>query len=285
MNRRDKIKLSFTRNWKFPGRERLARILRSSSTLRNGLKNGITWLNDEPVAIYTTADNYIECCVLETGSYENEIEKLISVSLKEGDVALDIGANIGLQSLRMGRYAGLSGQVLAFEPLSHLQKKFAKNILLNRLTNITLFPFALSDIADDVERSVNDKAWNQGTFSLTNIESSVSKQKIKIVVADEMPEIKALLKLSLVKVDVEGFELNVLRGMQKTLARFRPRIIFEYDHNYWIKSGQSIDECFIFLKELDYNIYQIFGAGCELLDSSADCRSGNLLCIPNSPDK
>ena len=205
MNRRDKIKLSFTRNWKFPGGERLARIFRSSSTLRHGLKNGITWLNDEPVAIYTTADNYIECCVLETGSYENEIEKLISVSLKVGDVALDIGANIGLQSLRMARYAGPTGQVLAFEPLSHLQKKFVKNILLNRLTNITLFPFALSDIADDVERPVNDKAWNQGTFSLTNIESSVSMQKIKIVVADEMPEINALLKLSLVKIDVEGF--------------------------------------------------------------------------------
>ena len=53
MNNRDKIKLSFTRNWKFPGVERLARILRSSPTLRNGLKNGITWLNNEPVAIYT----------------------------------------------------------------------------------------------------------------------------------------------------------------------------------------------------------------------------------------
>ena len=65
MNRRDKTKLTFTRNWKFPGGERLARILRSSSTLRNGLKNGITWLNDEPVAIYTVVlDHKIAGCEL-----------------------------------------------------------------------------------------------------------------------------------------------------------------------------------------------------------------------------
>ena len=63
MNRRDKIKLSFTGNWKFPGGERLTRIFRSSSTLRNGLMNGITWLNDEPVAIFTAVlDHKIAGC-------------------------------------------------------------------------------------------------------------------------------------------------------------------------------------------------------------------------------
>ena len=53
MNRRDKIKLSFTRNWKFPEGERLAKIIRSSAIVRRGLNDGITWLNDEPIAIYT----------------------------------------------------------------------------------------------------------------------------------------------------------------------------------------------------------------------------------------
>jgi hypothetical protein len=78
MKRNDRIKLNFTRNWNLPGGDRLARWFRLSAKFKADFKNGITWLNNEDIAIYTSADNYIEMYVLNSGGYENEIGKLIT---------------------------------------------------------------------------------------------------------------------------------------------------------------------------------------------------------------
>src|ERR1700733_2198951 len=147
MKRIDRIKLDFTRNWKLPGKERLSRWLKPSEVLKASINNGIVWLSNEDIAIYTTADNYIEWSILSTGTYEDEINKLIRISLRPGNNALDIGGNIGLQSIRMSQSVGTGGKVFAFEPLAFLQEKFKRNMALNCASNVTLFPYALSDMA------------------------------------------------------------------------------------------------------------------------------------------
>ena len=133
MKRIDRIKLDFTRNWKLPGKERLSHFFKPSELLKTNMKDGIVWINNEDIAIYTTADNYIEWTIISTGTYEEEMNKLIRVSLKAGRNALDIGGNIGLQSIRMSQCVGETGKVYAFEPLNYLQEKFKKNISLNKL--------------------------------------------------------------------------------------------------------------------------------------------------------
>src|ERR1700744_948017 len=147
MKRSDRIKLNFTRNWKFPGRERLSRWFQPSDQLKENIANSIIWLTDEDIAIYTKADSYIEWTILSAGTYEDSINKLIRISLKPGNIALDIGANIGLQSIRMSQCVRPEGKVYAFEPLIYLQEKFNKNISLNKADNVQLFPFALSGIS------------------------------------------------------------------------------------------------------------------------------------------
>jgi hypothetical protein len=142
MKRIDRIKLDFTRNWKLPGKERLSNLLKPSDKLKASIREGIVWLSDEDIAIYTSADNYIEWTILSTGTYEDEINKLIRISLKNGGNALDIGGNIGLQSIRMSQCAGLTGKVYAFEPLTYLQEKFNRNVTLNKAFNVTLLPYA-----------------------------------------------------------------------------------------------------------------------------------------------
>jgi len=125
MKRIDRVKLIFTRNWNLPGRERFSYWLKPKGQPKY-LNKGITWLNNEDIAIYTTADNFIEWAILSTGTYEDDIGKLITISLAEGDTAMDVGANIGLQSLRMSRRTGETGKVYAFEPIEYLQAKFKK---------------------------------------------------------------------------------------------------------------------------------------------------------------
>ncbi len=280
MKRSDRIKLNFTRNWRLPGRERLSAWFKLSDQFKANIKDGIVWLADEDIGIYTTADNYIEWTILSTGTYEDEISKLIRISLKPADVALDIGANIGLQSIRMSICVGNTGQVYAFEPLGYLQEKFNKNISLNKAGNVKLFPFALSTIEREADFNVNRNSWNQGTFSIGINSSGSETQHVLIKVADELPEIKGLNRLDLVKIDVEGFEYQVLLGLKQALKKHKPRIIFEYDSNYWLSNGQNINDCFSFLNALGYTVYQITPVGCELIDHPLNAKSGNLFCIP-----
>jgi FkbM family methyltransferase len=280
MKRSDKIKLNFTRNWNLPGQERIANWFKPSSQLKAGLKNGIIWLNTDDIAIYTTADNYIEWMILSTGTYEDEIGKLIKLSLTEGDNALDIGANIGLQSLRMSACIGSTGKVFSFEPLEHLHEKFRKNINLNKAKNVVLFPFALADKESEVELTINKSDWNQGAFSLRDTNNGNDKQKIIIKVADELPEIQLINNLALVKIDVEGFEYHVLKGLKQTLQKHKPRIIFEYDSNYWKAAGQNKEDCFEFLRALNYLVYQVNPVDCELINTAVNIEDGNLFCIP-----
>jgi len=280
MKRLDRIKLDFTRNWNLPGKERFANLLKPSAQLKQKMKDGIVWLANENIAIYTSADNYIEYAILRTGTYEDEINKLIRVSLKNGGIALDIGGNIGLQSIRMSQCAGQTGKVYAFEPLDYLRVKFNRNVLLNKALNITLFPYALSDKESEADFTIDPGSWNQGTFSLNSTITGLTKQHVVIKVADNIPEIQNLDALDLIKIDVEGFEYPVLLGLTQTLAKHKPRIIFEFDDNYWISNGQKISDCFAFLQSLGYAIYQVTSAGCELLHNAAEAEGGNLFCIP-----
>ncbi|MEO6630684.1 MAG: FkbM family methyltransferase, partial [Mucilaginibacter sp.] len=204
MKRLDRIKLDFTRNWKLPGKERLSNLLKPSAQLKESINNGIVWLTNEDIAIYTSADSYIEYSILSTGTYEDEINKLIRISLKDGGNALDIGGNIGLQSIRMAQCAGQTGKVFAFEPLEYLREKFSRNVLLNKADNITLFPYALSDEESEADFAVNPGSWNQGTFSLSGNSGGPGMQHVLIKVADDLPEIRNLSSLDLVKIDVEG---------------------------------------------------------------------------------
>ena len=279
MRRIDRIKLDFTRNWKLPGKERFSRWLKPSEMLKSTLSNGIIWLNDEDIAIYTNADNYIEWTILSNGTYEDEINKLIRISLKNGEHALDIGGNIGLQSIRMAQCVGDAGKVFAFEPIIYLQEKFIKNISLNKLSNVTLFPFALADEESEADFSVDKTSWNQGTFSLNDKNKQGDKQRVVIKIADNIPEIQSLSSLAFIKIDVEGFEYQVIQGLKQTLKKHQPRIIFEYDANYWIKTGQSITACYSFLQSLNYIIYQVTPVGCELITNVKDIEGGNLFCI------
>lgn len=279
MKRYDRIKLTLTRNWKFPGKERLSQWLSPSPQFNSKLSGGIVWLSDEDIAIYTTADNYIERNILSLGTYEDEINKVIRLSLKPGGVAIDIGANIGLQTLRMSQCVGTEGSVISFEPLEYLRKKFNRNIALNNVSNIQLLPFALSDVESTAEFKIDTHNWNQGTFNIAGSGEGNEVQTVEIKIADELPEIKALKRLDLIKIDVEGFEFNVLKGLTNTLGKHKPRIIFEYDENYWLANGQDMRKCYRFLQSFNYSVYQIYPACCQLINDPAEIEGGNLFCL------
>jgi hypothetical protein len=137
----------------------------------------------------------------------------------------------------------------------------------------------LSDQDGEALFKTNPGAWNQGTFSLGSTEKGTSEQLVSVKTGDDVPEVKKLKTLALIKIDVEGFEFQVLKGFKETLAKHKPRLIFEYDPHYWIKAGQSVMDCYSFLTALNYTLYQITPVGCQRINNPETIEGGNIFCL------
>jgi FkbM family methyltransferase len=156
---------------------------------------------------------------------------LIPQYLKDGDWGVDVGANGGDWSYRMSRAVGRTGKVLAFEADPYYALVTSRCLNLQRLRNISLYPFGLSD-QEVTTRLVIDIGDGQRTSGLSFIDVNADSEKsvaveLKMFDAVVSRENIDVSRLRLFKVDVEGHEEEVLRGAQKAIAAARPIIIAE----------------------------------------------------------
>lgn len=178
--------------------------------------------------------------ILINGVYEKELldfnlELCKKVGKLKNFSVADIGANIGNHSLYFSNYFK---KVYAFE--AH-PKIFSVNQLnTSNKKNIELFNFGLGDT--NKNSFIYENEYNMGGSSVIN---KVGKKiKIKILKLDNIKKIKKLL---LIKIDVEDFELQVLKGSLNTIKKFKPIIVFES----WSKHNPKVS----FLKKLNYKIF------------------------------
>lgn len=148
---------------------------------------------------------------------------------RDGDV-LDIGANIGIVAANLARHLGRGRRLHAFEPAAETMKLAAATLALNRLDNFTLTCVAVSD-RDGVttfQSAPGNSAIasvNRHDFPFLNkwVEVSVPSRRIDTLVAE-----RGCRQLSLIKIDVEGHEMSVLRSAAVTIRELRPTIVYEY---------------------------------------------------------
>jgi FkbM family methyltransferase len=132
-------------------------------------------------------------------------------------VVLDVGANMGTFSIPIAKYVGkLSGVVHSFEPQRIVYYQLCGNVFLNRMDNIFAHNLALSDVSRDGDVRPLDyaKSWNIGAYSIGSEnqdaqERIIATERISFLTLDEF-EINSTI--TLIKIDVEGMELEVLRG-------------------------------------------------------------------------
>lgn len=154
--------------------------------------------------------------------------------LSPGEVVVDIGANIGYYTLEFARTVGAEGRVYAFEPHPENFKMLSKNIEVNGYHNIAPIQAALSDHAGDLLLECN--AVNHECHHLS---TAAGQRAIRVhtLTLDEYfgPTIPTI---SLVKLDVEGYELHVIRGMRRLLtANQRIRLVVEFAPKYLRRAG------------------------------------------------
>jgi FkbM family methyltransferase len=173
--------------------------------------------------MYLRRDAYVGRSFHEYGEFsEGEVEVFRS-ALRPGDVALDIGANLGAHTIPMARLVGPTGFVFAFEPQRILFNVLCGNTALNELTNVKVFPLALGRASGQTRVMPVDYggANNFGGISL----GGERGEAVPVATLDDI----GLPKLRFIKLDVEGMELEVLLGAKATLARDRPILYVEND--------------------------------------------------------
>ncbi len=178
------------------------------------------------------------------GTYEPKNVEAIQKTVRENDVAYDVGAHVGYFTVLMGDIVGSEGKVIAFEPrglnLGYLQK----HVAVNNCENIKIISKALGDHSGHAMLETR-------TGSGTGYVSDTGDEEIEITSIDELVDSGALPPPTFLKIDVEGGEMAVLRGARKVIDRQRPRMILA-------THGDAIDaECRALLREWNYDMQDI----------------------------
>jgi FkbM family methyltransferase len=185
--------------------------------------------------------------------HESQVQQVMLGTLQAGDCMLDVGANFGLHSLLAGSIVGKSGKVHSFEPLPANLKKLRHHLKLNHLEKIVeIVPSAVSDSPEKIISFFSGAEELGATASLTKSTGNTKQLTVaNIKLDDYLPKIKQSVRL--MKIDVEGAELKVLRGGQKLLQSHKPLLVIEVHGFAFPNFDTTLEEFKAFLKGLGYN--------------------------------
>jgi FkbM family methyltransferase len=160
------------------------------------------------------------------GTAEPHLQRIIRKYVAPGDAVYDIGANVGYVSLSLAKLVGVRGRVIAFEPVPRNVDLLRRNVEDNELTNVQLLAVAASDKYGEAVIRV---AENPSTASLVwhRDNPAALGVVIKTVAIDDLVGGGDVPEPTFVKIDVEGAEGQVLRGMHRTVAKARPVLFIE----------------------------------------------------------
>jgi FkbM family methyltransferase len=215
----------------------------SKNSIRKVVRNGIWYELD--------ISDYMEWLVY-YGILAEPRDSLYAL-LNKGDVVLDVGANIGEVCFNMAKVVGSSGAIHSFEPEPFIFSKLLENYNLNSFDNIHLNNIALGEIESEamLAAQVDD---NRGG---TRIQSGMAKGvKVKVLTIDKYVSDIELHKLNLIKIDVEGFELKVLKGAEGTLRRFKPMLFIELNDDNLHHQNDSASALISYLYQVGYKNIQ-----------------------------
>ena len=214
----------------------------SLNTLRTFKKNDIIFIAD----ISDYVGHYIYF-----GFRDKSLDKLFSLCAK-GNTIIDIGANIGYTILNFAKLVGHEGAIFGFEPDPINFERCNHNIVQNNFTNIHLSKCGLGESMGKFLLHVPSPQ-NRGGNRIINEKTEGETNVIEVITLDDFVRQKQINKIDLIKIDVEGYELKILKGGESTLKKFKPTLFIEIDDNNLKQQGHSVLLIVDFIKSLGYN--------------------------------
>lgn len=191
-----------------------------------------------------STDSHIDWFVYYFGGYDEKGVNFLTALASKLDRPkfLDIGSNTGTHALALAKTCDL---IHCFEPYPPALQALTRHVKENKLENIIIHPVGLSDrnhIADFYE----NKLGNLGAGTFVANENRKSDYQLKLANGDEYLDANGINMddIELIKVDVEGLEINVIKGLAKCLSRSLPTVFWEFNSNNSVEHGEAILEAF-----------------------------------------
>jgi FkbM family methyltransferase len=159
------------------------------------------------------------------GTNERAVQELIAAELSAGDVFYDIGANVGFFTLLAARLVGEQGLVVAFEPVPESAATIRRNVAANNFTNVLVLEQAAFSRAGSATLAV--PADQVGALLTSDAPAGTRSITVELVEIDELVRTGAIRPPNVVKIDVEGAEVDVLAGMKDVLPAAVPLVLCE----------------------------------------------------------
>ena len=186
------------------------------------------------------------------------VKKFISL-FKEDWVVIDVGANIGYYTIPFALHIPEKGYVYAFEPQSENYKHLNLALKKNKCTHYQTFDLGLGATQETIGISTREDGITGNAVILK--ESLKVKldyeetEKIEVIPFDQFVDQNDLKRCDFIKLDIEGYEIDFLKGARQSIKKFRPIIYGEFSNYYINLFNQDMKEVWQLCHELSYNIY------------------------------
>jgi FkbM family methyltransferase len=176
--------------------------------------------------------------------------------ISSGAVCFDIGAAYGRYTLILSRLAGNSGQVYSFEPGSYSYAVLSFVMKFHGLRNVTAVNQALSEQPGKINLLLPIKKTGKVGPSLAHLntgkESGAITEEVEMTTLDRYCQVIDIPRIDIIKCDVEGAELLVIKGARESINRFKPTILCEIDASLISRFGYVPSDIFDFFSGQDY---------------------------------
>ncbi len=216
------------------------------------------------------------------GYYEWRNVAVAAALAAEGDTIIEIGANVGTETVCFADLAGPKGRVHAVEPLPSNVAALRRAHELSGHRNISVHALALSHQSGQVDFAVPpEHASGIGHIAGANEESVAEKIRVQCVTLDSlMPQIGPA---QIIFMDAEGEELNILRGGDRYLRAFRPHLVLEASPRLLQRAGCELSDLHRTLDDLEYAVYEITRFGLKPVEPAGQSKwrktTRNWLCL------
>ena len=195
--------------------------------------------------LYNKNDMYIGKSIEKYGEFSQLEARVFEQICRNGDVVFEVGANIGAHTVNLAKLVG-DGIVIAFEPQRLVFQSLCANLAINSISNVYAFQEAVSNENGTIKIPECDftKTNNFGGINIENSKRGTIVNKTKL---DNF--INRISSLKLLKIDVEGMEIDVVNGAKELIKKFKPIIYIENDRQEHSKNLIEL------LWSLDYKLY------------------------------
>ncbi len=195
------------------------------------------------------------------GSFEKEITDIAkNLQLQKYNKIIDIGANFGAQSLQFAKNFTAS-KIYSIEPTNYAFNKFIKNLELNPELSKNIYPFQMFLGSHEKEMPASIySSWNLESKNMKHIKhlgEKKSTEKSNSLTLDEFVVLNKISNVDFIKLDVDGFEYNVLRGGMDFLKEKKPPIFMELAPYLYKEYGYNNEKILKLITSLDYNFYDL----------------------------